>query len=357
MLWIFLQVELVSSSDDEYSNLFTAKTGLPQQRPWQQRRRRRRTVSQPSLSQVHHLEQELSRRYEVSKEVELSILGPVPSILESGRMANTSSEIERSLRQVSACYAQRCQLRHQLRARLDLPTIPPVPVMTFDRFHNLVPKVGAGEGTQANSTNSANKIKLDNMEIEVSNEIMAMIYYRALMSKFERLHGGQGEGRRSPVLRSKSVPGASHGHGQGQGHGHGQIHGHGHGQGHNQGQGHGRGLGLGHGHGKGYNQGQSTQSENQVRYVSGRREEDEGDDEHHHHHHVAADDDNEDNEELDSSSETDISRLDLSSLTTREMRLRSLQRYSPRLRAPMLPVLETEDERYMHLEVRHSRVG
>jgi len=244
-------------------------------------------MSQPSMGQVHQLEQELSRRYEVSKEIELSILGPVPSILESGKMAATSSEIDQNLKQVSECYTQRCQLRHGLRDRLNLLPDKPVPVMTFDQYHNLVPKqqpVGGSQGEVSAPTASANKIKLDNMEIEVSNEIMAMIYYRALMGKFER----QGLGRGGPGHDSQAVPHSAAGPGK-------------------------REVtseasgGLG------------------VRY----------------------DVEEEDNEELlDSASETDVSKLDLSSLSTREMRLRSLQRYSPRLKATMLPVLETEDERW-----------
>jgi hypothetical protein len=266
-------------------------------------------MSQPSMSEVHELEQELSRRYEVSKEVEHSILGPVPSILESGRMANTSTDIDRSLRMVSECYAQRCQLRDQLCARLNMPQQPPVPVMTFDRYHNLVPKVGPSNVTQGGNTNTsgANRIKLDNMEIEVSNEIMAMIYYRALMSKFERLHsGGSGDGKKtevqSPPLHSNPNQGPVQAHGKGV-----------------------------------KPKKQSMLDQKPSCNAEGEPS-------------VRGAVDEEDDEDLDSSSETDISRLDLSrSLTTREMRIRSLQRYSPRLHATMLPVIETEDERYLIL--------
>jgi hypothetical protein len=240
------------------------------------------------------MEQELSRRYEVSKEIEHSILGRVPSILESGRMATTSSDIDRNLKQVSECYAQRCELRDRLRHRLSLRPQKlgvAVPVMTFDRYHNLVPKEPSVAADSSGT--SANRIKLDNMEIEVSNEIMAMIYYRALMSKFEKRHGQD-----TKVNVDRAAAGARTG-------------------------------------------GQGTSSK----------------DPRHEKTHMKAEvetkhDDrrlryevDEDNEELDSASETDLSKLDLTSLTSREMRIRSLQRYSPRLSATMMPVFETEDER------------
>jgi hypothetical protein len=288
-----MQVELVSSSDDEITNLFTAKTGLPTSRPWQRRRqqRRRRTLSQPSMGQVHAMEQELSRRYEVSKEIEHSILGRVPSILESGRMATTSSEIDRNLKQVSECYAQRCELRDGLRHRLSLRPQKPVPVMTFDRYHNLVPKEPSVAADSSGT--SANRIKLDNMEIEVSNEIMAMIYYRALMNKFEKRHGQD-----TKVNSDRAAPGARTG-------------------------------GQGTSSKDPRNEKAHGKVEVDTRHDDGR---------------LRCEVD-EDNEELDSASETDLSKLDLSSLTSREMRIRSLQRYSPRLSATMMPVFETEDER------------
>jgi hypothetical protein len=291
-----MQVELVSSSDDEITNLFTAKIGLPTSRPWQRRRqqRRRRTLSQPSMGQVHAMEQELSRRYEVSKEIEHSILGRVPSILESGRMATTSTEIDRNLKQVSECYAQRCELRDGLRHRLSLRPQKlgvTVPVMTFDRYHNLVPKEPSVAADSSGT--SANRIKLDNMEIEVSNEIMAMIYYRALMSKFEKRHGQD-----TKMNSDRAASGARTG-------------------------------------------GQGTSSKDpRHEKAHGKVEVDTRHDDGRLRYEV-----DEDNEELDSASETDLSKLDLSSLTSREMRIRSLQRYSPRLSATMMPVFETEDER------------
>jgi hypothetical protein len=192
--------------------------------------------------------------------------------------------------------------------------------MTFDRYHNLVPKVGPGNVAQGVNSNvsSANRIKLDNMEIEVSNEIMAMIYYRALMSKFERLHSGSSvdTGNKRPEAQNPPLPSTGKD---------------------NQGPVHAQGDRVRSKKHPVAIHRQSCSDESERNWVKSpaRPAVDDNDDE-------------DENEELDSASETDISRLDLSrSLTTREMRIRSLQRYSPRLHATMMPVMETEDERYV----------
>lgn len=180
------QVALVSDDDDDY-----ARWPLPVG-PYANK-------NPVNLNEMHYLEAELSRKYEDSKEVESAILGHVPSILEYGKMVNTKSDIEKNLKIVSSSYEQRSKLRQTLRSKLNLPNL--VPIMTFDKDHNLVPK----SVLTANVPNhGVNLIKLDNMQLEVSNEIMEMIYNRALKTKFE---GGEGKKTsKKTIKKSKSLP-------------------------------------------------------------------------------------------------------------------------------------------------------
>lgn len=271
------QVEL-ASSDEELA--------------YYDRNRRSSFIKNPTnLTEMHYLQSELSRKYEDSKEIETHILGHVPSILESGRMASTRSDIDHNLKRISLSYERRCKLRQDLRTKLNLPNL--VPSMTFDRFHNLVPANEPPRYTENSEKKGPNIIKLDNMHIEVSNEIMAMIYYRALKGKFE-----QSNERETPLRKSKSFPSAKETP-------------------------------------KIKEQRKQDVESKQLKDLS-----------------LITTSDYEDSF-LDSGSETDLSTLEIG--MTREMRIRSLKRYSPRHHNTMLPVLETENENTPDVEIKHTK--
>ena len=99
-------------------------------------------------------------------------------------MAGTRSEIEQNMKNINQSYEERVKLRKELRSRLNLPK-PPPSFMTFDHYHDLVPVTQPLKPDIEEVKAGQNVIKLDDMQIEVSNEIMAMIYYRALKDKFE----------------------------------------------------------------------------------------------------------------------------------------------------------------------------
>ena len=261
------QIEL-TSSDDELS--------------YHDRNRHSKYIRNPlNLTEMHYLQSQLSRKYEDSKEIETLILGHVPSILESGKMASTRSDIDHNLKNVSLSYERRCKLRQDLRAKLNLPNL--VPSMTFDRFHNLVPANQPLQYTEnVVKKGPSNIIKLDNMHIEVSNEIMAMIYYRALKGKFEK-----STQKKTPLRKSKSFPN---------------------------------------------NEELPKLKEKRRNNAENKHQQDLS---------LLTTSDYEDTF-LDSGSETDLSTLELS--MTREMRIRSLKRYSPRHHNTMLPVIETDNE-------------
>ena len=132
---------------------------------------------------------QLSAKYQETKFVENRILGYVPSILGdlnkldlNKKMNEKNKEISKTLRQVSRSYEDRCKQREKMKSTLSL--VKEIPKMEFDVNNKLVAK--QEETTKlanVKRSKSANTIKVDDLELEVSDEVMSLIYHKALKEK------------------------------------------------------------------------------------------------------------------------------------------------------------------------------
>ena len=155
---------------------------------------------------IHMKQFQLSAKYQESKYIENSILGHVPSVLQDlgkvdleKKLNDKSKQIDKTLRQISRAYEDRCKQRQKMRSALSL--LKDIPKMELDEHNNIVTKEDTTKLKEIRQGKNGNTIKLDNMEIEVSNEIMSMIYHRALKKRMERKSS-----KCRPVERRRSKP-------------------------------------------------------------------------------------------------------------------------------------------------------
>ena len=248
------EIEPINSSEDELTR-------------YNERRRDFRDVGN-----LHMKKFELSAKYHESKYVENSILGHVPSVLQDmgtveleKKLNDKTKQIDKTLRQISRAYEDRCKQRQKMRSALSL--VKEIPKMELDEHNNLITKDDTTKLKEIRRSKIGNTIKLDNMEIEVSNEIMSMIYHRALKKRMERKSP-----KCRPVERRRSRPKLNETKSQ-----------------------------------------DSSETENEISEFMK-------------------------NALLKQQLENTVPD------TSREMKIRSLQRYSPRLRNPMIPVIEAESD-------------
>ena len=137
---------------------------------------------------------QLSAKYQETKYVENRILGHVPSILAdlnkldlNKKMNDKNKEMDKTLRQISRSYEDRCKQRQKMKSTLSL--VKEIPKMVFDSSNKLVAKEGSAKLTDIKKSKDANKVKVDDMEIEVNDDIMSMIYHKALKDKVESKTG------------------------------------------------------------------------------------------------------------------------------------------------------------------------
>ena len=133
---------------------------------------------------------QLSQKYQEAKYVENRILGHVPSVLQdlqkldlNKKLNEKNKEIDKTLRQISRSYEDRCKQREKMRSALSL--VKEIPKMEFDQYNNLIAKADTTLLSNVKRSKNSNTIKMDDMEFEVSDEIMSMIYHRALKKRME----------------------------------------------------------------------------------------------------------------------------------------------------------------------------
>ena len=133
---------------------------------------------------------QLSQKYQEAKYVENRILGHVPSVLQdlqkldlNKKMNEKNKEIDKTLRQISKSYEGRCKQREKMKSALSL--VKEIPKMEFDQYNNLIAKEDTTLLSNIKKSKNSNTIKMDDMEFEVSDEIMSMIYHRALKKRLE----------------------------------------------------------------------------------------------------------------------------------------------------------------------------
>ena len=150
---------------------------------------------------------QLSQKYREAKYIENRILGYVPSVLQdlqkldlNKKLNEKNKEIDKTLRQISRSYEDRCKQREKMRSALSL--VKEIPKMEFDQNNKLIAKEDTTLLSNIKkSKNSTNTIKMDDMEFEVTDEIMSMIYHKALK---KRMGSKSSKPRHPERRRSKS---------------------------------------------------------------------------------------------------------------------------------------------------------
>ena len=129
--------------------------------------------------------------------------GDVNKLDLNKKMNEKNKEIDKTLRQISRSYEDRCVQRQKMKSTLSL--VKEIPKMEFDSNNKLVAREATTKLADVKkSKNGSNTIKIDDLEIEVTDEIMAMIYHKGLKKRMDQKSAKQRcqERRRS---RSKAI--------------------------------------------------------------------------------------------------------------------------------------------------------
>ena len=159
---------------------------------------------------------QLSTKYQETKYIEKRIMGHVPSVLAdlnqmdlNKKINDKNREMDRTLRQISRSYEDRCKQRRKMQSTLSL--VKEIPKMEFDANNKLVAKETSTKLANVKRSKEENKIKMDDIEFEANEDIMSMIYWNALKEKMENRapRQRQKERRRSKVKSVEKYCGSS----------------------------------------------------------------------------------------------------------------------------------------------------
>ena len=81
------------------------------------------------------------------------------------RMNEKNKEIDKTLRQISRSYEDRCLQRQKMKSTLSL--VKEIPKMEFDSNNKLVAREETAKLSNTKKSKNANTIKIDDLEIEV----------------------------------------------------------------------------------------------------------------------------------------------------------------------------------------------
>ena len=81
------------------------------------------------------------------------------------RMNEKNKEIDKTLRQISRSYEDRCLQRQKMKSTLSL--VKEIPKMEFDSNNKLVAREETAKLSNIKKSKNANTIKIDDLEIEV----------------------------------------------------------------------------------------------------------------------------------------------------------------------------------------------
>ena len=107
-------------------------------------------------------------------------------------MNDKNKEMDRTLRQISRSYEDRCKQRLKMKSTLTLAK--EIPKMEFDSNNKLVARDDFAKLENVKKGKTENAVKLDEMEVEVTDDLMSEIYHKALKDM---------NGKKAPKSRNK----------------------------------------------------------------------------------------------------------------------------------------------------------